>query len=115
MTVQCPCLASNFMKYLRVCKLMSYFIHCGCVLMVPVNGTEIMRIQKRHNSPDTFQAHATDETQSVGSSRGVMTPSFTILFNSALTLGHVEIGHFQGVCMTGLALSPRLMVYSPGN
>ena len=46
------------------------------------------------NSLDAFQAYATDETQSVGSSTGVMTPSFTILSNSALTLGHMEIGHF---------------------
>ena len=47
------------------------------------------------NSPDTFQAYATDETQSIGSSTGVMTPSFTILSNYALTLGCMEIEHFQ--------------------
>ena len=68
-----------------------------------------------HNSPDIFQAYATDETQSVGSSTGVMAPCFTILSNSALTLGCMEIGHFQGACMTGWALSHSLMVYSPGN
>ena len=49
-----------------------------------------------HNSPAFFQAYAIDETQSVGSSTGVMTPSFTILSNSALTLGYMEIGHFGG-------------------
>ena len=68
-----------------------------------------------HNSPDAFQAYTTDETQSVGSSTGVMKPSFTILSNSALTLRHMEIGHFQGAGMTDWALSSSLMVYSPGN
>ena len=68
-----------------------------------------------HNSSDAFQAYATDEIQSVGSSIGVMTPSFTILSNSALTLGHMEIGHFWGTCMTGWALSYSLMVYYTGN
>ena len=67
-----------------------------------------------HNSPDAFQAYATDETQSVGSSTGVMTPSYTILCNSALTLGHMEIGHFQGACMTSWPLSCSLVMYSPG-
>ena len=67
------------------------------------------------NSPHAFQAYASDETQSVGSSTGVMTPSFTILSYYVLTLGHVEIGHFWGACMTGSALSCSLMVYSPGN
>ena len=33
-------------EVVRVSKLMSYFIHCECVVMVPVNGIiEIMRIQ----------------------------------------------------------------------
>ena len=68
-----------------------------------------------HNSPDPFQAYVTDETQSVGSSTGVMTPTFTIVSNSALTLGHMEIGHFWGACLTGWALSHSLMVYLPGN
>ena len=67
------------------------------------------------NFPDAFQAYATDETQSVGLSAGVMTLCFTILSNSALTLGCMEIGHFQGTCMTGWALSCSLMVYSAGN
>ena len=49
-----------------------------------------------HNSLDAFQAYATDEIQSVGSSTGVMTPSFTILSNLALTLGCMEIGNFLG-------------------
>ena len=44
-----------------------------------------------------------------------MTSSFTILSNSALTLGCMEIGHFHGMCMTGWVLSHSLMVYSPGN
>ena len=31
---------------LRVCELMSYFIHCGCVVIVPADGIiEIMGIQ----------------------------------------------------------------------
>ena len=47
-----------------------------------------------HNTPDVFQAYATGETQSVGSSTGVMAPSFTILSNSALTLECMEIGTF---------------------
>ena len=64
---------------------------------------------------DAFQPYATDETQSVGLSTGVRTPGFAILSNSALTLGHMEIGYFQGTCMTGWALSHSLMVYSPGN
>ena len=67
------------------------------------------------NSPDTSQAYATDETQSVGSSVVVVTPSFTILSNSAFTLGHMEIGHFQGACMPGWALSHSLVAYSPRN
>ena len=58
---------------------------------------------------------ATDKTQSVGSSTGVMIPSFTILSNSFLTLEHMEIGHFLGVCMTGWVLSHSMMVYSLGN
>ena len=45
------------------------------------------------NSPDAFQAYATDETQSV---TGVMTPGFTILSNSVLTLGCMEMGHYWG-------------------
>ena len=66
-----------------------------------------------HNSPDIFQAYATDETQSFGTSTGVMAPHFTILSNSALTLGHMEIGHFWGhVCW---ALLCSLMAYSSGN
>ena len=44
-----------------------------------------------------------------------MTPSFTIFSNSALTLGCMEIDHFQGTYMTGWALSHSLMVFSPGN
>ena len=67
------------------------------------------------NSLDAFQTYATDETQSVGSSTGVMTPSFAILSNSTLTLGHMEIGHFLGACMTGWASTCSLIVYSPGN
>ena len=67
------------------------------------------------NSPDALKAYATDKTQSVGSSTGVMTPSFTTLSNSALTLGHMEIGHFHGAFMTGCALSHSLMVYSTRN
>ena len=38
------------------------------------------------NLPDAFQAYATGETQSVGSSTGVMAPSFTILSNSECRL-----------------------------
>ena len=56
-----------------------------------------------------------DETQSVGSSTGVITPSFTILSNSALTLAGMETWHFWGACMTGQALLCSLIVYSPGN
>ena len=67
-----------------------------------------------HNSPDIFQAYATDETQSVGSTTRVMTPNFTILLNSALTLGCMEIGHYQGACTTGWASSHHIIVYSPG-
>ena len=95
---------------------MSYFIHCGCAVMVP--AVALLRShgsRQRHNSPDSFQTYATDKTQSVGSSTRVMTPSFIILSNSALTLGCMEIGHFQGACMTGWALSHSLMVYSPEN
>ena len=66
------------------------------------------------NSPDAFQAYATDEIQSVGSSTRVVTPSFTILSSSALILGCMEIGHFWRACMTSWALSHILMVYSPG-
>ena len=95
---------------------MSYFIHCQCVMMVPANGIiEITRVQKMHNTPDAFQAYATDQTHSLGSSTEVTTPSFTILSNSALTLGCMEIGHFEGACLTGWALSHSLMVYSPGS
>ena len=47
-----------------------------------------------HNLPDFFQAYATGETQTVVLSTEMMTASFTILSNSALTLGHMEIGHF---------------------
>ena len=68
-----------------------------------------------HNSPDVFQAYATDETQSIGLSTGVITPSFTTLPNSVLTFRCMEIGHFSGACITGWALSHSLMVYSPGN
>ena len=42
-----------------------------------------------------LKLYATDETQSVGSSTGVMTPSFTILSNSALTLGYMKNGHIS--------------------
>ena len=84
--------------------------------MVPANGIfDITKVKQMHNSLDAFQAYAIDETQSVGSSTEAMTQSFTILSNSALTSGHMEIGHFQGTCMTGWALSHSLMVYSPGN
>ena len=84
--------------------------------MVSVNGIiEIKRIHTDAQFTNIFKAYATDETQFVGSSTGVMTPNFTILSNSAITLGHMEIGHFQGACMTGWALSHSLMVYSPGN
>ena len=101
-------------EVLRVSKVMSYFIHCGCVVMVPAKGIiEIMRVQQMHNSPDALQAYATDETQSVGSSTGEMTPSFTILSKSALTLGHMGGNRaLLGACW---ALSCNLMVYSPGN
>ena len=68
-----------------------------------------------HNSPDIFQAYATDETQSVGSSTAVMTPSFTTLSSSVLTLGHMEIGHFWGAGMKGWELPHSLMLYSPEN
>ena len=66
------------------------------------------------NSPDAFQSYVTDETQSVGSSTGVMTPSFTILSNSALMLGCMEIGYFHRVCMKGWALSHSLMCTHQG-
>ena len=78
----------------------------------------LLRLQgskQRHNSPDTFQIYATDETQSIGSSTAVMAPTFTILSSSALILGHMEIEHFWGAFMTGWALSHSLMVNSPGN
>ena len=42
------------------------------------------------NLLDVLQAYVTDQIKSVGSSTGVMTPSFTILSNSALTLGCTE-------------------------
>ena len=33
-------------EVLRVSKLMTYFMHCGCAVMVPANGIiEIMRVQ----------------------------------------------------------------------
>ena len=67
------------------------------------------------NSPDIFQSFATDDTQFAGSSTGVMSPSFTIFSNSALTLRCMEIGHFEGACMTGWESSHSLIVYSPGN
>ena len=57
--------------------------------------------QQRYNSPDSFQAYATDEIQPVGSSTGVMTQSFIILSNYALTLGCMEIGISGGhACQT---------------
>ena len=57
-----------------------------------------------YNSLDVFKAYATDDTQFVGSSTGVMTPSFTILSNSALPLGCMEIGHFQGAIFDRLGI-----------
>ena len=44
----CPVYMSgiHLCKVLRVSKLMSYFINCGCAVMVPVNGiSEIMKVQ----------------------------------------------------------------------
>ena len=103
------------MKYLTVSKHMSYFVHCACI-DGPSNGIiEIIGSKQMCTSPDAFQTYATDETQSVGSSTGVMTPSFAILLNFALTLGHMEIEYFWGACMTTSAWSHSLMVYSSGN
>ena len=44
----CPVSVSGIQlcEVLRVSKLMNYFIHCGCAVMVPVNGIiKIMRVQ----------------------------------------------------------------------
>ena len=67
--------------------------------------------KQRHNLPYSFQAYTADETQSIGSSTRVMTWSFTILYNSALTLGNMEIGHCHSTCVTGWVLSHSLVEY----
>ena len=75
-TAQYPCLASNFVKYLRVSEQMSYFIHRGCkVWSLQMGLLRSWGYKQKCNSPDSLQAYATDETQPVGSSSGLMTPS----------------------------------------
>ena len=116
LTAQYLCLESNFVKCLECENLWAISSTVGVwwwslwMALLRSWGSKQMC-----NSPDIFQACATDETQSVGSSTGVMTPSFTILFYSALTLGHMEIGHFQGACLKDWASPCSLMVYSPRN
>ena len=111
MTAQYLCLASNFVKYLE-------WVNSWATS--PTVGVQWWSLQmallkswgskQMYNSPDIFQSYATDETQSVGSSMGVMTPNLTILSNSALTLGYMEIGHVQGPCITSWVLLAQLMV-----
>ena len=106
----CPLLISGIKLHevLRVSKLVSYFIHCGCAVIVPVDGIiEIIGSKQWHNSPYFLHTYATDETQSIGSTTGVMTKCFTILSNFALTLGCMEIVHFDTVYnMLGIATKP---------
>ena len=115
MTAQYLCLASNYVKFLEWANSWTTLSTVGVqwwslwIALLRSWGSKQM-----HNWPDAFQAYAIDETQSGSSSTRVMTPSFTILSNSVLTLGCMEIGHFWGACVTGWALSHSLMVYSPG-
>ena len=96
-TAQYPCLTSNFVKYLEWADLWATPSTVGVqwwslwMALLRSWGSK-----QRCNSPDIFQTYATDETQSFGSCKVVMTPSLTFLSYSALTLGHMEIGHFQG-------------------
>ena len=115
-TAQYPCLASNIVKYLEWANSWPTSSTVGVqkwslwMALLRSRGSKQMC-----NSLDAFQAYATDETQSVGSSTWVMTSGFTILSNSTLTLGCMEIGHFWGACMTHWALSCSLILYLPGN
>ena len=45
----------------------------------------------------------------------VITPRASIFARCSLTLGHNEIGHFLGTCMTGWASGCSRILYSPGN
>ena len=115
-TTQYLCLASYIVKYLEWTKSWAISSTTGVWWWyLQMTLFRSWGSKQRCNSPGSFQAYAIDETQSITSSSGVMTPSFTILSNSALTLGCMEIGHFHVACMTGWALSCSLMVYSSGN
>ena len=53
-------------------------------------------------------------TQSVGSSRFLITPSFSMLWSSSLTRSWSATGTFLGACTTGGPLGSSLILYSPG-
>ena len=109
-------MASNFVKYLEWANSWATSSTVGvCWWSLWMALLRSWGSRQMHYSPDAFQAYAANETQSVGSSAGMMTPSFTILSNSALTLGCMEIGHFLVACMTGWALACSLMVFTPWN
>ena len=113
MIAQYPCLASNFVKYFEWTN--SWVTSSTVGVQWWSLQMELLRSwgsKQMHNSPSAFQTYAIDETQSVGPSTGVMTPGFTTLSNSALSLWCMEIGHFWEACMTGWALSCSLMVFS---
>ena len=115
-TAQYPCLASNFVKHLEWANSRATSSIVGVQwLSLWMGLLRAWGSKQMCNSPDAFQAYYTDETQSVDSFTRMMTPSFTILSNSASTLGCMEIGHFQGACMMDWALSHSLMVYSAQN
>ena len=101
-------------EVLRVSKLMSDFIHCGCVLMVPANGIiEIMRVQTDAQLTRCFPSICYWwDPVCWFIYRGDDTKLYHLV---QFCLNFRMYGNFQGACVTGWSLSCSLMVYSPWN